>query len=758
MTTLRASIRFHRILQVFACLAICLWGLTIVTADEVPVSYRNDVLPVLSKAGCNAGLCHGNARGKGGFFLSLRGQHPELDYMHLTRDARSRRINVSHPDRSLILLKPSTEVPHEGGHRFDRRSLEYDILHRWISRGAIDDLDSAPALTRLAVTPESAVVHAPNDHMQLQVMAFFSDGSKRDVTKLAVYEPTDLAVAAAPEGRLTSQAGYRRQESTVIVRFLNQQVPVVVAFLPPASDLVWTERPARTRIDELVHQKLRRLDIQPSPRSNDAVFLRRVYLDLTGTLPPVQVARDFVPGDSHGDTHDKRSRLIDRLLASPDFADHWALKWADLLRVEEKTMDARGVEVFHAWIRRVINRDRPLNEFVRELLSARGSTYEIPPANFYRALRKPQQRSETVAQVFLGTRLQCARCHDHPFEKWSQDDYYGFAALFAPIDYQIIENKRKDKFDKNQFIGEQRVIGNSNIKVMHPQRELVASAKFLTHPQPGQDSAAVQLHDFANWLASADHPLFAPVLANRIWAELLGRGLVEPIDDFRATNPPTNPELLQHLTHVLVANNFRLRPLVREIVLSDAYQASSVTNNTNREDDRNYSHAVPRRLTAEQMLDGFSQVTEVPAKFEGYPPGVRAGSLPGINKNYRRSTPTGGNRFLEKFGKPPRIMACSCERSNETTLNQIFELINGETLGVQIRHPNNRITRLLAAHSPDENHRLIEHFFWASLSRGPTDQECAELTGYLDEADDRRIACEDILWSLLNSKEFLLRR
>lgn len=653
-----------------------------------------------------------------------------------------------------MLLKATSEVPHEGGQRFSRDSFLYDVVRRWIAQGAVDDRDSAPALTSLTATPKSAVVHAPDDHLQLQVIATFSDGSKRNVTPLAVYEPTDLAVEATPAGKLTPK-GHRHQESTVIIRFLNGQIPVVVAFLPPAGDFVWAARPARTRIDVLVHKKLRRLQIEPSPGSDDTMFLRRAYLDLTGTLPPADEARTFVLDNND---LNKRSQLIDRLLASPDFADHWALKWADLLRVEEKTMDARGVEVFHAWIRHAIAQGQPLNDFVRDILIARGSTYETPPANFYRALRRPEQRSETVAQVFLGTRLRCAKCHDHPFEKWSQDDYYGFAALFAPIDYKIIENKRKDKYDKNQFIGEQRVIDNPKITVRHPGRKQTAPAKFLTSNRPGQDSVELQLHDFASWLTSAEHPLFARVLANRVWAELLGRGLVEPIDDFRTTNPPTNVELLEHLTQTLIDSGFRLRPLVREIVLSDTYQASSITNDTNRDDDRSYSRTVPRRLSAEQILDGFSQVTGVPASFEGYQHGIRAGAIAGINRTYRRGAPTGGNRFLEKFGKPARLMACACERSNETTLNQIFELINGETLGAQIRHPQNRITSFLAAYSPSENQRLLEQLYWASLSRGPSNLEVERLTNYLDNADDRRTACEDILWSLFNSKEFLLRR
>ncbi len=419
-------------------------------------------------------------------------------------------------------------------------------------------------------------------------------------------------------------------------------------------------------------------------------------------------------------------------------------------------MDAEGVRVFYDWIRSAVEADTPQDEFVREILAARGSTYQHPPANFYRALRQPDLRAEAVAQVFLGTRLQCAKCHDHPFEQWSQDDYHDFAALFAPIQYKIVENKRRDKFDKNQFIGEQVVWIDGNVTLKHPRTGQTAHGRFLGQELPASEHVDGQLDAFARWVTAPDHPLFARVLANRVWAEMTGRGVVDPVDDFRITNPPSNRELLDVLTNEFVRHGLRLRPLIRFIADSRVYQLSSDNNESNHDDQRNFSHALISRLPAEELLDAFSQVTEVPTEFDGYPTGVRAGQLPGINKEYRRETPAGGLKFLKLFGKPERIMTCACERSNETTLGQVFELTSGEVLQGKLSATDNCLARLLENNTDDAT--VLDELYWSALSRPPTEQELTAFREYFAERDNRRAAYEDVLWGLLNSKEFLMRR
>ena len=709
-------------------------------------------MAVLSKGGCNAGRCHGNAHGRGGFKLSLRGQIPADDFLAITREAQSRRINRVHPRESLLLLKATGQVPHEGGLRFSEQTPEYAAVLGWIAAGMPHPQQAARHLQRIVVKPRSAIVDegAQNgDRLQLQVTAYFDDGITRDVTDMAVYEPADMGVEVSRGGEVMRR---KFGQSTVVVRYLQRQTAVNVAFLKSAPDFAFHAPLPHNAIDVAVFRQLRRLRINPSRTTTDVEFVRRVHLDLTGQLPTAEVARQFVADPST----EKRARLIEQLLASAPFADHWARVWADLLRVEEKTMDAEGVRVFHAWIHSAIESDTPQDQFVREILAARGSTYKQPPANFYRALRKPDLRAEAIAQVFLGTRLQCAKCHDHPFEQWTQDDYYDFAALFAPIQYKVIENKRRDKFDKNQFIGEQVVWLDADATLEHPRTGHTAKGRFLGRADASGEYVGAQLDEFARWVTAADHPLFARVLVNRVWAELTGRGVVEPVDDFRITNPPSNAELLDVLTEEFVHNGFQLRPLLRFIANSRVYQLSSDTNESNSDDERNFSRARIARLPAEELLDALSQVTEVPTGFDGYPLGMRAGQLPGINKEYRREAPVGGLKFLKLFGKPERIMTCACERSNETTLGQVFELTSGEVLQEKLSAPHNCLSRLLG--NAAEDAAVLDELYWTALSRPPTAEETAALQAYITGSENRRAAYEDVLWGLLNSKEFLMRR
>lgn len=740
----------------FSLIAVPL-TLSVPMAAAQEVSFRNDVMPVLSKAGCNLGTCHGNARGKGGFQLSLRGQDPDRDYRVLTREWLSRRTNSSLPEKSLLLLKPTMQVAHEGGRRFDTASREYRILREWIAAGTPDDRASARKLTRLHVAPLELFLTAaerPTEsdwQAQLTATAEFSDGTRDDVTSQVVYESSNPIAEISPQGLVTGQAA---GETTVLVRFQQLQVPVRLAFVPARTGFAWSAPAPANVVDEQVYAKLKRLRVNPSPICDDATFVRRVHLDLLGILPTAKDAQAFVARTSP----DKRSDLIDALLNRPEFADWWALKWADLLRIEEKTLDRKGVENFHGWLRDAFATNKPLDVIVREIVAARGSTYEIPPANFYRALRDPFERSEAAAQLFLGARLQCAKCHNHPFDRWTQDDYYSWASVFARVDYKIIENNRRDQNDKHEFDGEQIVFLNGNGTAKDPRTDAPRPAMLLGAGRPDR---ADPLRSLANWLATADNKRFVQVLANRTWQQLMGRGIVEPVDDFRATNPPSNPELLDSLCEQLRSEDgsgtaFDLRQFLRLILNSNTYQASSSPNESNRDDVANFSHTQIRRLTAEQLIDGMSHVLDTPLRFSGYPTGPRAVQIPGIQAVRRREgRPSSADLFLTTFGKPPRLQTCDCERSDETTLSQAFQSVSGSLVHQLLTESGNRIDALIRSSKPTAE--LVSDLYWNALSRAPTDDELLEASRYIDTAQSRRNGLEDVTWALLNSHEFLLR-
>ncbi|HXG08516.1 MAG TPA: DUF1549 and DUF1553 domain-containing protein [Gemmataceae bacterium] len=719
-----------------------------------PVRFRTDVMAVLSKAGCNQGTCHGNLNGKNGFRLSLRGQDPDFDLASLTRDMLGRRTDRLQPANSLILLKATASVPHEGGKRFDVGSREYAILAAWIAAGMPDDPPGTPVLRRIEVTPAEQVVIAPTDRVQLNVRATFSDGSTRDVSRMAVYEPSNPAVTVDTAGVVRrAEDGAGVVESSVLVRYLDRQATVRLAFVPARADFTWPELPEANFIDRHVFTKLRTLRILPSLPCSDSVFLRRVYLDVLGVLPTAEEARDFL----NDPRPDKRARLIDRLLERPEFADFWALKWSDLLRNEEKVLDRKGVQAFHQWIRQSIAAGKPLNEFAREVIAARGSTYAEPAANFYRALRDPYSRAEATAQVFLGIRMQCAKCHNHPFDRWTQDDYHSLAAFFARVQYRILENNRRDRFDKHEFDGEQIVWLDRQSELKHPRTGENLRPLFPGAETPPLAPDADRLQALADWIARPDNPFFARAQVNRVWYHLMGRGIVEPNDDFRTSNPPANGPLLEALTADFVAHGFNLRHLIRTIVNSQTYQLSAVPNETNREDESNFSHTLVRPVQAEVLLDALAQVTGVPVRFNGYPLGVRAGQLPGVKAlRDREARPTEGERFLKAFGKPDRLLTCECERSTDTTLGQAFQMITGGLLNQMLAEEDNRIGRLLKAGRSNEE--IIEEFYLTALSRPPTAQEKQEAIAFIERSADRRAAIEDVVWGLVNAKEFLLRQ
>lgn len=708
-----------------------------------------EVMAVLSKAGCNAGACHGNANGKGGFKISLRGQDPASDYGVLTKDLAGRRINRERPEDSLLLLKATGATPHQGGVRFRQDSDEYRVLRDWISSGAGKTLVDSQ-LVALEVVPREQFIVEPQDSVQIKAVAKFSSGEALDVTHQAVYETSNLNAAINHDGLVTRG---KFGEVTVLVRFLQQQVPVRLAFVPARPEFAWSNPPTANFIDEHVLTKLAALRMNPSPLADDATFVRRVFLDCIGVLPTAEEAKTFVEVPSS----DKRARLIDQLLVRPEFADFWALKWSDILRNEELVLDPSGVNAFHDWIRESIAANKPLDQFARELLAARGSTYDFPAANYYRANRDPLTRSETTARLFLGVRLQCARCHNHPFDRWTQDDYYQWGAWFSQIEYQVVSNSRTDKFDKNMFIGEQIIHVLAGGEVTNARTGKTAAPRYLGDITPEFPSVADRTAIMADWVASPRNELFVKSQVNFVWYHLMARGLIEPIDDVRATNPASHPELLEALGKDFVAHKFDLRHLVRTILNSRTYQLSSEPNESNRDDDANYARARVRRLTAEQLIDAQSAVLGVSPQFPGYPAGTRAMQVKGVRRGGKSKRGiTDGDRLLKMLGKPERLLACECERSNETTLGQAFLAISDESLQERLEDGKNRLKTWLD--SGKSSTAIVDELYWTALARAPTADEVQAALSLLDSAEDRFGALQDLAWAVMNAKEFMFRR
>lgn len=728
-----------------AAAAILVWPSWCQASD---VCFQRDVLAVLSKAGCNAGTCHGNLHGKGGFRLSLRGEDPAFDYLSLTRDQLGRRVNAAQPAKSLVLLKPTSQVVHEGGRRFARDAPEYRVLLEWIEAGMPNDSDASCRLASLVVTPSSAVVVEPQERLQLAVTARFEDGSTRDVSNWAVYEPAQPIVAISPAGLVERRA---TGETTILVRYLDQQVAVPVAMIPARPNFTPQGPRPRNRVDELVFGKLRALRINPGQIASDQVFLRRACLDLLGIYPSAEMAREFLSDRNP----DKRRRLVDSLLQRPEFASHWALRWCDSLRVEEKTLDRKGVVNLHHWLTRAIDTGMPLDQLARKLVAAQGSTYLNPAANYYRAARDPLARAEGIAQVFLGIRLQCARCHNHPFDRWRQSDYYDWAAIFASVDYKILENQRRDRNDQHEFDGEQIVFVNARRKLTNPRTGSKARPRVFDANETWKGDARESLERTADWMVDPKNPFFARAQANRVWAHLMGRGIVDPPDDFRANNPPSNPALLEYLAVEFVDHDYDLRHLIRLIMDSATYQLAAPDQRM-ESDPANFSHVEPRRLTAEQLLDAICQVLDAPARFNGYPLGTRAGAIAGVQAvSFREQSPSPADRFLRTFGKPPRLLACDCERSVEPTLHQALTMVSGELVNELLKLQPNRLDALQRQFTSGTP--IVEELYWIALGRAPSQRELQATVELYEQSPDKRAALEDIAWGLLNSTEFILR-
>jgi len=699
-----------------------------------PRSFMLDVEPVLMRAGCNAGACHGSAKGKNGFRLSLFGFDPAMDHLHLTRQTLARRLTTSEPEASLLLLKATTTVAHQGGVRFDAASPYYRSLREWIDEGAAFDGETAPDLTGLEILPSQMVLIGagegrPGDRQRLIVRAQYADGSDRDVTDLALLASlNDNALDVDAEGVAQAKA---RGEASIIARFRTMAVVAQAIVLPPEEGFPWPETAPTGEIDRLIDAKLRRLRMVPSSPAADEIFVRRLYLDVIGLLPTPAELRRFMEDPAP----DKRARLIEELLGRPEFPELWAMKWSELLRVEaaSQRISPKAMHLYNAWLRDQIRRDVPIDEMTRALLTAEGGNFANPAANFYVGERDPNTLAENVAQVFTGIRLQCAQCHNHPFERWTMDDYYSFSAFFAQIGNKAAEDPR-----------ETIVFNSGSGEARHVRDGRPMAPRLLGERTPADVAGRDRRQVLAAWLTSPENPWFARTFANRVWEHFLGQGIIDPADDVRVSNPPANPELLDYLAARFVASRYDLRGLVREICNSRTYQASTATHPTNAEDLRNFSHRLPRRLSAERLLDAICQVTETPEKFPGLPLGARATQI---------ADGPSGNYFLGIFGRPSRASVCTCERRDEPTLSQALHLINGQTINARVRSDRGRLARLLGeGRTPSE---IVEEIYLAAYARPPREEERARVESFLAGAGDARAGLEDVFWSVLNSKEFV---
>jgi len=701
-----------------------------------PVDFNNQVVPILTKHGCNGGGCHGKSGGQNGFRLSLLGFEPGEDHEHLVHEARGRRVSVVAPELSLLLLKATATVPHGGGRLIEPGSPSYSVIVRWIAEGAKPGDPKAPRVARIEVEPADRVMR-PGDLQQLRVLAHLTDGSTDDVTGLAQFEVNapDLAVvdaaglvSAAARGEGSPRSG----SAAVMVRY-QSQVAVFRATLPLESEAVALPSPesfVRTFVDTHVLERLRALRLPPSPTCDDATFLRRVTIDIAGRLPTVEESRAFLADTAP----DRRDRLVDRLLDSPDYADYFANKWSAILR-NKRTNDMlhrHGSYSFHEWIRASLADNMPYSQFVREIITATGEVGDNPAVVWYRQVADINQQVEDASQLFLGLRLQCARCHHHPFEKWGTEDYFQFAAFFSRLGRKKGLQPGEDRIFHNR--GEPQAAGPKGV---HKPVVLGGAAERV----PADVDPRGRL---ADWMTGGDNPFFARSLVNRYWKHFLGRGLVEPEDDMRMTNPPTNPALLDALADHFVAHGYDLKDLIRVICRSTTYQLASEPNEWNAEDRQSCSRFAPRRLPAEVALDAIDQLTEKPTQFGGVLPGTRAVQLPDPNFN---------NYFLTVFGRPNGDSACECERGNEANLAQSLHLINSaDILG---KLSTSRAARL-AADAGRPNAAKIDELYLVAFSRPAGQPERDAIEAYLAaHAADLPAAWEDVIWSVLNTKEFL---
>jgi Protein of unknown function (DUF1553)/Protein of unknown function (DUF1549) len=693
--------------------------------------FDSHVLPIISKAGCNMGACHASQYGKGGFKLSVFAFKPRDDYAMIVRDQQQRRLNFVEPEDSLFLRKPTMRVPHGGGKRLDMHSTDFRILAEWIRNGAPPPVRRPRKVVKLTVTP-SQRVGEPGLSQQLRVVAEYGDGRKRDVTAWAKYDSMDEALLSVDEAGRVKAIG--KGQAPIMVRF-EGQAQISTFVVPYAKSVQLAGWKSNNFVDDLAAKKFRELGIEPSPLCDDATFVRRAFFDAIGTIPSIAETKAFLASNDPR----KREKLIDRLLGltgdpkldvyNDRYAAFWTLKWSDLIRNNSNDVGEQGMWALHNWLKQSFRTNKPFDRFVKELVTAKGSIFSNGPANYFRINRNASDLTESTAQLFLGIRLQCAKCHHHPFEKYSQEDYRGFSAFFSRVG-----TKNSQEFG---------LFGRESVVVVRPSggaKGLTLDGDRLTHPL----DLRIPL---ADWLTSPKNDYFAKNVVNRYVDYLLGRGLVDPVDDLRETNPPTNVELMDALAAHFVKHKYDLKQLIRAIMVSRLYQLDSQPTKANAVDDRFYSHFKVKRISAEPLLDAIDAVTGVPTKFRNLPRGTRAIELP--DAEYP-------NYFLATFGKPKRASVCECERMPDENLSQALHTLNGDTLVTKIANPAGRLQKLLKAKTPHE--KIVEELYLATLCRPPSEKEKAACRRLLKSSPSSREYYEDLLWALLNSKQFLFVR
>jgi hypothetical protein len=694
------------------------------------LSFVKDIVPIFTKFGCAGSNCHGSVRGKAGFKLSLFGYEPDLDYDAILKASDGRRVNLGNPETSLILKKPTSQVPHGGGKRFENGSLPYNAILEWLRSGAKYDSAGSPRLASLSVFPEERWIIGLKQTQQLVAMGRYTDASLEDMTDKVQFTSNDESVVEVTRGGLVKAIA--PGETTIMVRSLGQAVAARIFVVSSASGADYPPVPANNYIDRYIFEKLRRTNVVPSELASDQHFLRRIYLDVLGILPSADEAATFLASSDP----DKRAKLIEALLSRPERADSWATYFADLFRLGFNESRDKGAKIFYDWIRKSVFEDKPYDRMVSELLVSQGNLFYEPTANFYFVSRKldPGDIATHVSQAFLGVRLECARCHNHPWEKYTQDDFYGLAAFFSRLDTKFVHAGS----ESNVYLKDEG-------EVIHPKTKKPVEPKYLDgsheREQPGQDIR----QNFARWLTSAENPFFARTIANRIWRRYLDRGIVEPVDDFRVTNPPSNAGLLDALSQDFVKHGFSIKSLERTILNSRAYQLSSLPNESNRHDTVNYSRYYLRRMSAEQLMDAIVQITGVEERFTGWAPGTRAMQIPHGAPTY----------LLTAFGRVADREFAQ-ERKEDPSITQILHLMNSDMLNNKIQSREGTLAKLLTTPQIDNSH-LTDQIFLMTLARYPTQLEketvMKSASGTSGSARDH--VFQDLMWVLVNSKEFL---
>ncbi|MBI2688160.1 MAG: DUF1553 domain-containing protein [Acidobacteria bacterium] len=692
-------------------------------------SFRNHVIPVMTKTGCNQGACHGALAGKNGFKLTLRGYDPDLDYDALIRQSSARRVSLAEPANSLVLLKPTFAIPHMGGLRIPPDSLEYRVIAEWIAAGAPSPKQTDPEIQNLEVHPANATLN-PGDEQQLLVRARYNDGRIEDVTRWVKFTSTNEGVASVDDNGLVKMNG--RGEAAITLWYSSKVLyaRLSVPFEKTVSKTNYF-RPGNF-VDTLAQAKWQKLNLIPSERADDAAFLRRAYLDAIGVLPTAEEAEQFLSNTAP----DKRAKLIEALLDRPEFTDYWAYKYSDLLLVSSRKLRTPAMWAFYNWIRDSVSTNKHWDQFARDIFTGTGNARQNGALNYFVLHKDVIELTENVTQAFLGQRLTCARCHNHPMEKWTQKQYYQMANLFARVGVK-----------NGNTAAENIVFAKTAGDINHPRllRPLNPTPLDGT-PMPLDDTTDRRVH-FANWLTN-NNPYFTRNIVNRVWGNFFGRGLVHPVDDVRATNPASNEELFSAVCDDFVKHHYDLKHLIRTIMNSEVYQLSSDSNATNQRDEVFYSRYIVKRLPAEVLLDAMSQVTGVPASFPGYPAGTRALELPDVRVQ---------SQFLAAFGRPERILCDAAERSSDPSITQALHVINGDTLNKKLSDPNGVVSLVLKLGLSDK--KVLEHLYLSAFSRYPRPTELTEMTALLDKSKaskaTRKEALEDLVWSLLTSKEFL---